>query len=353
MDPDARGIPSDGGSAAWFVGAVVTLFAVVGLVAAARAAGSSYLAGGARDVVSGPAGLLRSKVLVKEARFPVALTALPGGGFLSAEHETGNGRREASDGTLDPAPAATVAVRLGGQRGLLGVAVDKGARVFADWIRASDGREVIGQVAPGSERVIWEGPESAELANGGHIAFDPDGRLVVGIGDVLDRSKFDDPAAPNGRFLALDPDGPSSQKPAVLSCCWNNPYAFAFSPSGKLWVADNAPELGERLARADIGLAPSSVLTLPGVSAPSGLAIVGESALVVCGYVSRSLVAYEIGREGVPAAAGKGSGSSLPIEHAGILLTRGCATGATTLSDGRIVYSDENSIWIVDRILPG
>jgi glucose/arabinose dehydrogenase len=187
---------------------------------------------------------------VPSARSPVALTPLTGGGFLYAERLTGRVRRVGPDGRLDPQAVARVAVSTVGQRGLLGLAVDARDRVFGAFTRPDPpfAIEVV-ELAP-TPRVVWEGPPSTRLANGGHLIFDPAReRLVLGVGDLESRAAVADPDTPNGKLLLLDPDGPADQRPDVLSKGWNNPFAFTLTAEGDLWVADNVPgEAGERMA---------------------------------------------------------------------------------------------------------
>ena len=188
----------------------------------------------------------------------------------------------------------TVAVTTDGQRGLLGLAVDAAGRVFASW---TDPRRilVVAQVSPAPVRTVWRGPRTADEANGGRLAFARDGALIVGIGDLLDRARVSDPLAPNGKLLRIDPDGPPSQRPEVLSSGWNNPFAFAVTPSGAVWVADNAPgNEPERLARGDVGGRPTAVRALPPKTVPSGLAAVDDRRLIVCGFASGRLLEYRV-----------------------------------------------------------
>jgi glucose/arabinose dehydrogenase len=104
-----------------------------------------------------------------------ALVATPWGIVTG---ELTSGRIRAASGRI----LARVPVSTGGQRGLLGLAA-RGAQLYAaSTARGSGRRIVVDRVLP-SRRRVWTGPRSATLANGGHLAFAPDGRLVIGIGD--------------------------------------------------------------------------------------------------------------------------------------------------------------------------
>jgi len=275
------------------------------------------------------------EVLVADAAFPAAVVATPDGGLLYGERLTGQVRRVDARGVVDPAPVAVVDVGPSpeGQRGLLGLAVDPDdpERVFAAWTRGTDGRLVIAQVAPGEERMVWEGPLSADLANGGRVLW-RDGRLVTGVGDLLDRSLMDDPAAPNGKVISLDPAGPADQPFEILSTGWNNPFALALDAEGRVWVADNAGRSGfERFGRADVDGAPRTDLQPADEPlGPSGLVALGDGRFGLCGYIGRELVEVEVD------AVGEASFTDRVLAP--------CGLEAVGLADGRIVVADETSL---------
>jgi hypothetical protein len=308
------------------------LVAVVGLLAANCGADQSI-----------GIGSPKTSMLVADAAFPVALVAEADGGLLYGERLTGRVRRVRADGTLEADPVTTLAT-VGAnddQRGLLGLTRDPRGRLFGAWTRADDGRLVVGQIqAPTTEaalaepRLVWVGPVSAALANGGHLAFSPGGRLVIGIGDLLaDRALADDPTVPNRKLLSLDPDGAANQTPVILSTGWNNPFAFTFARDGTLWVADNTGAEGpERIGRGDQPADRALGLGGPvqGAIAPSVLVSVSADQLGLCGFISgrMQLVHLTDGRPSPPSAD----------------LADSCSTGGAVLADGRIVTATPTEI---------
>jgi hypothetical protein len=263
------------------------------------------------------------------------MVALPDGGLRYGERLTGRVRDLSRGGRLAAKPVARVAVSTAGQRGLLGLTVDSDGRTFAAWTRP-DRRLVVGQIAPGPTRLVWTGPETTRLANGGHLITAPSGDLVVGIGNLQAPELVADPDAPNGKLLSLDPDGQADQLPRTVSAGWNNPFAFTLTPSGALWVADNAGGRDrERLARGDRMGQPTDVTLLRGTSAPSGLAALDDDHFAMCGFVSRRLDLYDASD---PAAA----------RRAPQPLAENCAIGVVALADGVLAYANETSIRIVD-----
>ncbi len=272
-------------------------------------------------------------VLVNDAAWPAAMVALPDGGLLFGERLSGRIRRVDASGRLIGPALARVAVSTTGQRGLLGLAAEAD-RIFASWTRPN-GRLVVGRVSPPPARIVWEGPRSSARANGGRLAFAPDGDLVIGVGDLEQPSRVPSSSTPNGKVLKLDPSGPRTQQPRVVSSGWNNPFAFAFTPSGALWVADNAPgSESERLARGDLGGRPSLITELPKDTVPAGLAALSDDRLVMCGFASRVLQVYRIG------PSGRASSS-------GAALAENCSIGVVRLGDGRLAYANENTILTV------
>ncbi len=283
-----------------------------------------------------PAG---TRVVVARAADPSAVAALPDGAFRYAERRTGRIREVDRRGTLRAAALATVQVRSGpGQRGLLGLAIDRHDATFAAWTRRSDGRLVVGQVAPGATRLVWVGPMGATLANGGRLAFTPDGRLLLGVGDLEQPARTADPVAPNGKLLLLDPQREPTQAPRVLTGGWNNPFAFAYGSGDRLWVADNAPgQRPERITRGDRKGAPVATTGTLRPLAPAALVSLGQGRLGLCGYVSRLM--REVRLDG-----------DRP-ERPGRVLVEGCAVAAAVLPDRRVVVTDDNTIRVTTRPL--
>ncbi|MEO6121578.1 MAG: PQQ-dependent sugar dehydrogenase [Acidimicrobiales bacterium] len=261
---------------------------------------------------------------------PTALAELSDGRLVVGERRTG--RILAFTGALDAAPEVLAVVDVDpqarGQRGLLGLATI-GRSLFASWTRAGDGRLVVGLVRPGPTVVIWEGPVSSDLANGGHLAVAADDRLVVGIGDLRRPELIDDPASLNGKVLSLDPDGPLDQRPLVLSGGWNNPFALTVA-DGTVWVADNAPgRRPERIGRAEVGRSP---VDLPGRRAPSALVSLGANRLGLCGFLDGDLVEVDV---------------TGPPSIGATVVKAICRTGALALADGSLAVSDGTTVRVI------
>ena len=186
---------------------------------------------------------------------PVQVLPIPGVGTVVVEQV---GRLRTLDGTtvLD----LTDRVTSGGERGLLGAAVHPdGGRLFVHY-SGSDGHTVVssfplagGDVDVGEERVLFEHDQPAANHNGGALLFDPDGALVLalgdggGAGDQFDNGQ--DPGTQLGALLRFDADGDGlapadgnpfldgGGDPAVWAYGLRNPWRIAFDDD-HLYVAD-------------------------------------------------------------------------------------------------------------------
>jgi len=271
--------------------------------------------------------------LVYDGIEAVSLAEGADGSLLIAQRESGRILRithEALSRRVAPGDIESIAeveVASVGQRGLLGIAEVDG-RVYAAWTRP-DEQLVVGEVSPAT-RPVWDGYLSKAGANGGRLVVDPNGQLIIGVGTLRDSSLLNDPDAPNGKLLRLDPLGPPTQTPLVVSAGWNNPFALAYADGDHLWVADNHPSDGdEPLVRADRD---ASLTILPNDSAATGLASIDDR-LYVCTWNTRSLLRYVIEPSG-------------QAERAGTIATD-CLRDVVAI-DGRLFYAADTTINVVD-----
>ncbi len=146
----------------------------------------------------------------------LAQTGDGSGDFYVAE-QRGRIRRLTAEGELASDPFLDISGRVvsGGEQGLLGFALhpDHAAegRLFVAYTRREDGALSISEFTrlagaatadPGSERALLTIPEPDRNHNGGMVAFDPDGMLLVGVGD----------GGPTG-----DPDGNGQDRASLLA----------------------------------------------------------------------------------------------------------------------------------------
>jgi glucose/arabinose dehydrogenase len=203
---------------------------------------------------------------------PVSFVRAPNSTIWWANEQAGAIKR--FDGAS--AAPATVALNLknrvksGGERGLLGLALDpdfsKNGRIFVNYTTEAGGKlwtRISGFTSkdkgltfdPGSEKVLLTFAQPYSNHNGGHIAFGPDGFLYVGVGDGgaggdphgngqnqgtflgsmlrIDVSKGDSYTSP-----ADNPFAKGGGRPEIFAWGLRNPWKFSFAPDGKLWVGD-------------------------------------------------------------------------------------------------------------------
>jgi glucose/arabinose dehydrogenase len=208
-------------------------------------------------------------VTVAEPDQPVGFTFTPAGRIVYLERATGAVR------LLDPASGSDrrwgriTGVDSDGERGALGVALHpRWPRVPAVYVFASRtpaGGTLRNQVLRLRIRrgrivdreVLLSSPIGSRANhNGGRIAFGPDGRLYVVIGDG-----GEDPATaqtlddePRGKILRLEPDGSVPADNPFGTSVWSyghrNSIGFAFDPrTGRLWESENGPECNDELNR--------------------------------------------------------------------------------------------------------
>jgi glucose/arabinose dehydrogenase len=189
--------------------------------------------------------------------FAVNLAFAQDGTMFVADKDVGE-IRIVRDGEILDAPFATLPVQVTvNETGLLGVAVDP---AFPDepWVYAYyTGRDVVNHLV----RIRADGDRGTEIQplldllpatagwhNGGDIAFGPDGKLYVSVGDGHDGSRSQDPNGIGGRILRLNPDGsipddnPLGPGNPTFALGIRNSFGLCFDPeTGDLWETENGP----------------------------------------------------------------------------------------------------------------
>jgi glucose/arabinose dehydrogenase len=149
-----------------------------------------------------------------------------------------------------------VDVTVGAEQGLLGLAFHPdfatNRRLFLNWTdehgdtrvaEFRDGRQV---------RELLHVAQPEPNHNGGHLAFGPDGRLYVGMGDgggAFDPDRrAQDPSAKLGKLLSTDVDGDAAWRVELIGL--RNPWRFAFDPAlGEVWIGDVGQDDVEEIDR--------------------------------------------------------------------------------------------------------
>jgi hypothetical protein len=169
------------------------------------------------------------------------------------------------------------------ETGLLGVAVDP---AFPDepWVYAYyTGTDVMnhlvriraeGTAGPRSRPLLDLLPATAGWHNGGDLAFGPDGKLYVSVGDGHDGSRSQDPNGIGGRILRLNPDGsipddnPLGPGNPTFALGIRNSFGLCFDPeTGELWETENGPTEWDEINL----IGPATTTAGPSTSVPTAI----------------------------------------------------------------------------------
>ncbi|HKH18377.1 MAG TPA: PQQ-dependent sugar dehydrogenase [Solirubrobacteraceae bacterium] len=160
-------------------------------------------------------------------------------------------------------------VLTGAEQGLLGIAFHPDfattGRLFLHWSdRRGDTRVAEFRARPDHtleprpirQLLMVDQPE--ENHNGGQLAFGPDDRLYLGLGDgggAFDpRVTAQDPQNLLGKLIAADVDAPMPRWKVVLTGL-RNPWRFWFDPAlGEIWIGDVGQDEVEEIDRVPLEL---------------------------------------------------------------------------------------------------
>ena len=162
--------------------------------------------------------------------------------------------RVVAGGKLRAAPFLDIrsVVTSGGEQGLLSVAFHpdyaRNRRFYVDYTDLSGDTRVVEfrsdgtRALPATRRELLHVAQPYANHNGGQLAFGPDGKLYVGMGDGGSggdpENRAQNPRSLLGKLLRLDVDRPGA-KVAVAALGLRNPWRFSFDrASGDLWIGD-------------------------------------------------------------------------------------------------------------------
>ena len=148
-------------------------------------------------------------------------------------------------------------VLVGAEQGLLGVAFHPdfatNRRLFLHW-SDKGGNTRVAEFRDGRPvRELLRVDQPEENHNGGQLAFGPDGRLYIGLGDgggAFDPSqRAQDPRSKLGKLLSVDVEATRPDWRVALTGL-RNPWRFAFDPAlGEIWIGDVGQDDVEEINR--------------------------------------------------------------------------------------------------------
>lgn len=231
------------------------------------AAALSISCGGGGGGTGGGGGVLTPQVVASSLSFPTALKFAPNGDIIFTEKSTGNVRR-ISGGTVQGAPMFTVSVEDDGERGLLGLALDPNYAVnkfvYIFYTKANGAENEVlrftDDATPGTNPTpIVSGLPAASTHNGGKIAFGPDGKLYVTLGETGDPANSQNNGVPGGKVLRYNANGtipgdnPIPGNP-LFTKGHRNCFGLAIHTDGTVFVSENGPGCDDEVNRLTAGL---------------------------------------------------------------------------------------------------
>ena len=201
-----------------------------------------------------------AEVVLASANAPVKMAFAPDGRLFFNELTTGATRIIDAGGTLLPIPFSTLSILNFGEQGLLGIAIDPAfatnhfVYVYAS-VPAISGHPDRNQVVRftesanvgGSKTVILDDLPIGPNHNSGDVAFGPDGKLYVTLGETGNQSLSQDDASIAGRMLRMNSDGSiPADNPIPGSREWarglRNSFDMTFHPvTGDHYASENGP----------------------------------------------------------------------------------------------------------------
>jgi glucose/arabinose dehydrogenase len=215
-------------------------------------------------------GPIKVETFAKGLQNPWGLAFLPDGRMLVTERP-GRLRIVAKDGTLSEPLKGVPEVFAVGQGGLLDVALDpqfaSNQLVYITYAEPGEGgagtavaRGKLGQDSLENVEVIFRQKPKVDGGNhfGGRLAFAPDGKLFVTLGERFKFEPAQDLSVDLGKIVRINPDGsvpkdnPFVGKEGALPEIWSyghrNPQGAAIHPeTGKLWENEFGPLGGDEL----------------------------------------------------------------------------------------------------------
>jgi glucose/arabinose dehydrogenase len=147
-------------------------------------------------------------------------------------------------------------VTVGAEQGLLGLAFHPdfatNRRLYLNWTDARGDTRVV-EFRDGREvRELLHVAQPEPNHNGGHLAFGPDGRLYVGMGDgggAFDPDRrAQDLGDKLGKLLSTPVEGEPKWRVELIGL--RNPWRFAFDPAlGEVWIGDVGQDDVEEIDR--------------------------------------------------------------------------------------------------------
>jgi glucose/arabinose dehydrogenase len=197
-------------------------------------------------------------------------------GRLFVSEKTG-GVRVVKNGNLLPTPFLTVTTNTNDEKGLKGVAFDPnfGSNGYV-YVYYTDADTLLNKVSrfttssgnpdvadPNSEIVLISGIGSGVYHSAGALHFGPDGKLYISTGDASYAPDSQNLHNLNGKILRINKDGTvptdnpfvgqTGVRPEIWAYGLRNPFTFAFSSTGLMYINDVGNSTWEEIDQGQKG----------------------------------------------------------------------------------------------------
>jgi glucose/arabinose dehydrogenase len=221
-------------------------------------------------VIDTESGKIKVETLASGLSHPWGMAFLPDGRMLVTER-AGRLRIMGARGTLSEPLAGVPKVFAQGQGGLLDVALDpkfrKNKLIYISYAESGKGgagttvaRGRLGDAGLEDVQVIFRQTPKVSGGNhfGGRLAFTPDGKLFITLGERFKFEPAQDLTGHLGKIVRINPDGSVPEdnpfigqkdaQPEIWSYGHRNPQGAAINPkTGKLWETEFGPLGGDEL----------------------------------------------------------------------------------------------------------
>jgi glucose/arabinose dehydrogenase len=185
--------------------------------------------------------------------------------------------RLVADGVLQPEPVMSFKVDTCNERGLLGLTLDPDFAsnhfvyvLYIDFADCADTQSKVVRIVErggigSDQQEIFSAPHSGQYHSGNSVAFGPDRKLYISVGDNFDAANAQNAAIPNGKIHRINPDGSiPSDNPvfpqtgamsSVFAMGLRNTFDFTFDSvvRGRIFGSDNGPNCDDELNRIEAG----------------------------------------------------------------------------------------------------
>ncbi|MEX0991686.1 MAG: PQQ-dependent sugar dehydrogenase [Actinomycetota bacterium] len=210
------------------------------------------------------------QLVADDLEFPTNMAVSPDGRVFFTEKDTGR-IRIMEDGKVLEAPFAELrSTHNNVENGLLGIALHPDFPdepwVYVYYSSADDDTNHLaripatGNVGGTVEDLMTLLPIANAYHNGGDLAFGPDGKLYVTVGDAHESVRAQDPDNVGGKILRLNDDGsipddnPFGPDNPVYSLGHRNSFGICFdAANGTMWETENGPGSNDEINRIEAG----------------------------------------------------------------------------------------------------